>query len=108
MTNFDRFLDCVLETRHDLTETPNTGGSAASSCPAIPVDTGVSQASNTSPMMTSEELAQAQELLKAVSDELADLNYRMGHAVEFTQQDMERMQVLQPIAFECRQKVGLG
>ena len=58
--------------------------------------------------MTPEELAKAQELLKVVSDELADLNYKMGHTVEFTQQGMARMQELQPIAFACRQKIGLA
>ena len=97
----------VLETQHDPTETPNTGGSAASSSPAGPVVDQSQGQSDTPPFMTKEELAKAQELFRLVSDELADLHSRMRSDVNFTKKDMDRMAYLQPIAFECRQRIGL-
>ena len=57
--------------------------------------------------MTKEEMAEAQELLWVVSDELADLNSRMRNDVNFTKQDIDRIEFLQPIAVQCRKKIGL-
>ena len=97
----------VLETRHDPTETPHT----ASSVPAAPVQQEVSQAP-TQPdpptMMTPEEMSQARETLRVVSDEFVQLSCKMVHAVNYTHKDMLRMQALQLIAFECRQKIGIA
>ena len=58
--------------------------------------------------MTPEELSQARETLRVVSDELVELNRRTVHAVNFTNKDLLRIQALQPIAFECRQKIGIA
>ena len=88
----------VLDIQHDPSETPNTGGSAASSIPSEPVVAQPQEQSGTPPLMTKEELARAQELFRLVSDELADLQYRMRSDVNFTQEDMDRMNYLQPIA----------
>ena len=87
----------IVEMRHDPSEPPNTGGSAASSSPVIQSSQRASPVQSQpglTPMMTQEELTRTQEQLKAVTTELADLNYRLARDLDFTQQDMERMSEL--------------
>ena len=88
----------VLDIQHDPSEPPNTGGSAASSIPSEPV-VDQTQRSGVPPLMTKAELAKAQELFRLVSDELADLQHRMRSDVNFTQEDMDQLNYLQPISF---------
>ena len=94
------------EMYHDPTETPNTGGSAASSSPSGQVGAQPQQSSGTPTLKTKEDLARAQELFRTVSDELLELQARM-RTVNFTKQDRERMEYLQPIAIEYRRQIGL-
>ena len=60
----------MVETRHDPTESPNTGGSAASSSPVIQQSQEaplVQPQSEVPTLMTQEELTRAQEQLKILS-----------------------------------------
>ena len=56
--------------------------------------------------MSKEELSRTQVLFKAVCDEVEELQRRMRGA-DFTTQDMERLEKLQPIVLQYRKKMGL-
>ena len=91
---------------HDPTETPDTGGSAASANPSIestpqaqPQPEGQSSISKT-------ELTKVQALFQKACDEVEALQHRMRGAT-FTMQDMERLEYLQPIVVQLRKQMGL-
>ena len=88
----------VVDIQHDPPDTPNTGGSAASSVPSESVVDQPQQQSGASPLMTKEQFAQAQELFRLVTEELTNLQSRMIKDVNFTQKDVDRINYLQPIA----------
>ena len=56
--------------------------------------------------MSKEELTRTQALFKLVCDEVEELQRRMRGA-DFTTQDMERLEYLQPIVLQYRKKMGL-
>ena len=94
------------EIQHDPTETPNTGGSAASSSPSGQLGDQSQQQFATPTLRTKEELATVQELFRKVSDELMDLQARM-RTVNFSKQDIDRLEYLQPMAIEYRRQTGI-
>ena len=99
---------------HDPSETPDTGGSTASASPSLQSFYGSRHGSTpqakpqpeNEPAMTKEELSRNQALFKLVCDEVEELQGRMRGA-NFTTQDMDRLEYLQPIVLKYRKKMGL-
>ena len=91
---------------HDPTETPDTGGSAASASPSVQSTPQTQSQSGDQQSMSKEELSRTQALFKLVCDEVEDLQRRMSGA-SFTTRDMEKLEFLQPIVLQYRKKMGL-
>ena len=99
---------------HNPTETPDTGGSAASASPSMQSFYGSRQGNTPQtqpqpedqPVTSKEELSKNQALFKLVCDEVEGLQRRMFSA-DFTTQDMDRLEYLQPIVLQYRKKMGL-
>ena len=91
---------------HDPTETPNTGGSAASSSPSGLAGVQPQQVSGTPTLKTKEDLARAQENFRRVSDELMELQKKIT-TVHCTREDLERIEFLQPQAIALRKQIGI-
>ena len=79
------------EVHRDPTETPNTGGSAASSSPSGFAGVQPQQPPGTPTSKTTEELAIAQANFRRVSDELFELQDKI-RGVNCTQEDLDRME----------------
>ena len=94
------------EVHHDPYETPNTGGSAASSSPSGLAGVQPQQSPGTPTSKTTEELAIAQANFRRVSDELLDLQNKI-RGVNCTQEDLERMETLQPQVIAYRRQIGI-
>ena len=91
---------------HDPTETPDTGGSAASASPSLQSTPQAQSQPGNQPSMSKEELTRTQALFKQVCDEVEALQRKMRGA-SFTTQDMDRLEYLQPIVLQYRKKMGL-
>ena len=100
-----RSLDRFVDVRHDPSELPITGGSAGPNTPgqiqAQDPRPSREQADST-PTTTHEKLNVVQEKLRRISFELNELSTRMFSDVNFSQQDMKRVQALQTAEMECR------
>ena len=94
------------EIQRDPTETPNTGGSAASSSPAGIVGVQSQQSPDTPTSKTTEELAIAQANFRRVTEELFELQNKI-RGVNCTQEDLDRMMVLQPQMIAFRKQIGI-
>ena len=94
------------EMYHDPTETPNTGGSAASSSPSGLAGVQPQQVPGTPTLKTTKDLARAQENFRRVSDELMRLQNKI-RGVDCTQEDLERIELLQPQAIAYRKQIGI-
>ena len=94
------------EMYYDPTETPNTGGSAASSSPSGQAGVQPQQQPGTPTLRTKEELAIAQENFRRISDELVELQVKM-RTVNCSEEDLERLEYLQPIAIAYRKQIGI-
>ena len=94
------------EMYHDPTETPNTGGSAASSSPSGLAGVQPQQLPGTPTLKTTEDLARAQENFRRVSDELMELQKKI-RGVNCTKEDLERIECLQPKAIAYRKQIGI-
>ena len=91
---------------HDPTETPDTGGSAASAGPSVastpqeqPPQTGES-------VMTKKQLSQVQALFNQACTEVEALQARLRDP-SFTTEDMNRLEYLQPLVNKCRRQLGM-
>ena len=91
---------------HDPTETPDTGGSAASASPSLQSTPQDQSQPGNQPSISKEELTRTQALFKQVCDEVEALQRKM-HGASFTTQDMDRLEYLQPIVVKYRKKMGL-
>ena len=78
------------EMHHDPTETPNTGGSAASSNPSGLAGVQPQQVPGSPTLKTTEDLARTQENFRRVSDELMELQKKI-RGVNCTKEDLERI-----------------
>ena len=91
---------------HDPTETPDTGGSAASAGPSL-VSTPQDQSQQVDESsMTKKQLSQVQALFNQACAEVEALQARMRDAA-FTTEDMKRLEFLQPVVNKCRKQMGL-
>ena len=91
---------------HDPTETPDTGGSAASANPSIESTPQAQLQSEKQSSISKTELTKVQALFQKACDEVEALQHRMRGAT-FTMQDMERLEYLQPIVVQLRKQMGL-
>ena len=94
------------EVQRDPTETPNTGGSAASSSPSGFAGAQPQQTPGTPTLRTPEELAIAQARFRRVSDELFELQDKI-RGVNCTQEDLDRVEMLQPQMIAFRKQIGI-
>ena len=94
------------EVHRDPTETPNTGGLAASSSPSGFAGVQPQQPPGTPTSKTTEELAIAQANFRRVSDELFELQDKI-RGVNCTQEDLDRMEMLPPQMIKFRKQIGI-
>ena len=94
------------EVHRDPTETPNTGGSAASSSPSGIAGVQPQQSPGTPTLKTTEELAIAQANFRRVLGELSELQDKI-RGVNCTQEDLDRMEILQPQMIAFRKQIGI-
>ena len=91
---------------HDPTETPDTGGSAASAGPSLvstPQDRS-QQVDDSS--MTKTQLSKVQAMFNQACAEVEALLAKMKEP-SFTTEDMKRLEFLQPVVNQCRKQMGL-
>ena len=91
---------------HDPTETPDTGGSAASANPSIEATPPAQSQPKDQSSISKTELTKVQALFQKACDEVEALQHNMRGAT-FTMQDMERLEHLQPIVVQLRKQMGL-
>ena len=90
---------------HDPTETPDTGGSAASAGPSM-ASTPQEQPSNKGgSVMTKQQLSQVQSMFNQACTEVEALKPRLRDP-SFTTEDMNRLEYLQPVVNKCRRQLG--
>ena len=91
---------------HDPTETPDTGGSAASAGPSV-ASTPQEQPSQTGEsVMTKKQLSQVQVMFNQACTEVEGLQARLRDP-SFTTEDMNRLEYLQPLVNKCRKQLGI-
>ena len=91
---------------HDPTETPDTGGSAASANPSLQSTPQAQSQSEDQSSISKKQLTKTQALFKQACDEVEALQRKMRGAA-FTTQDMNRLEYLQPIVVQYRKQMGL-
>ena len=90
----------------DPTETPDTGGSAASAGPSL-VSTPQDQSQQVDESaMTKKQLSKVQAIFNQACAEVEALQARMRGAA-FTMEEMNRLEYLQPVVNKCRKQMGL-
>ena len=94
------------EVHHDPTETPNTGGSAASSSPSGIVGVQSRKPPGTPTSKTTEELAIAQANFRRASQELFELQDKIRR-VNCADEDLDRMVTLQTQLIAYRKQIGI-
>ena len=95
-----------MEMFHDPTETPDTGGSAASANPSIESTPQAQSQPENKSSISKTKLTKVQALFQKACDEVEALQHKMRGAT-FTMQDMERLEYLQPIVVQLRKQMGL-
>ena len=95
-----------MEMVHDPTETPDTGGSAASANPSVESTPQAQSQPEDKSSISKTELTKVQALFQKACDEVEALQHNMRGAT-FTMQDMERLEYLQPIVVQLRKQMGL-
>ena len=91
---------------HDPTETPDTGGSAASANPSLESTPQAQSQPEDQSSISKKQLTKIQALFKRACDEVEALQQKMPGAA-FTTQDMDRLEYLQPIVVQYRKQMGL-
>ena len=94
------------EVQRDPTETPNTGGSAASSSPSGVAGVQPQKPSGTPTSKTTEELAIAQAIFGRASEELFELQDKI-RGVNCANEDLDRMVSLQTQLIAYRKQIGI-
>ena len=88
------------------TETPDTGGSAASAGPSMDSTSQDRSQQVDESSMTKKELTKVQALFNRACAEVEALQAKMRGAA-FTTEDMQRLEYLQPLVNQSRKQMGL-
>ena len=91
---------------HDPTETPDTGGSAASAGPSMAATPKEQSQQVDKSSMTKKELSKVQALFNQACAEVEALQAKMRGAA-FTTEEMNRLEYLQLVVNKCRKQMGL-
>ena len=91
---------------HDPTETPDTGGSAASAGPSIASTPKERSPQGDESSMTKKQLSKVQAMFNQACTEVEGLLAKMRDP-SFTTEDMKRLEFLQPVVNQCRKQMGL-
>ena len=94
------------EMHHDPTETPDTGGSAASAGPSVASTPQEQPLQGDDSSMTKKQLSQVQLMFNQACTEVEGLQAKMRDP-SFTTEDMKRLEYLQPLVNKCRKQLGL-
>ena len=94
------------QTYHDPTETPDTGGSAASAGPSTASTPKEKSQEGDQSSMTKKQLSQVQAMFNQACVEVEGLLAK-SRDPSFTTEDMKRLEYLQPVVTECRKQMGL-
>ena len=91
---------------HDPTETPDTGGSAASAGPSMASTPKERSPQGDDSSMTKKQLSKVQAMFNQACTEVEGLLAKMREP-SFTTEDMKRLEFLQPVVNQCRKQMGL-
>ena len=91
---------------HDPTETPDTGGSAASAGPSIASSPKERSPPGYQSSMTKKQLSKVQAMFNQACTEVEGLLAKMRDP-SFTTEDMKRLEFLQPVVNRCWKQMGL-
>ena len=91
---------------HDPTETPDTGGSAASAGPSMASTPKERSPQGDDSSMTKKQLSKVQARFNQACTEVEGLLAKMRDP-SFTTEDMKRLEFLQPVVNQCRKQMGL-
>ena len=91
---------------HDPTETPDTGGSAASAGPSMESTPKERSPQGDEASMTKNQLSKVQAKFNQACTEVERLLAKMRDP-SFTTEDMKRLEFLQPVVNQCRKQMGL-
>ena len=91
---------------HDPTETPDTGGSAASAGPSVASTPKERSSPGDESSMTKQQLSKVQAMFNQACTEVEGLLAKMRDP-SFTTEDMKRLEFLQPVVNQCRKQMGL-
>ena len=91
---------------HDPTETPDTGGSAASAGPSIASTPMERSPQGDEASMTKHQLSKVQAKFNQACAEVERLLAKMRDP-SFTTEDMQRLEFLQPVVNQSRKQMGL-
>ena len=91
---------------HDPTDTPDTGGSAASAGPSMDSTPQDQSQSVDDSSMTKQQLTKVQAVFNRACAEVEALQAKMRGAA-FTIEDMQRLEYLQPVVNQSRKQMGL-
>ena len=91
---------------HDPTETPDTGGSAASAGPSMASTPKERSPQGDESSMTKKQLSKVQAMFNQACTEVEGLLAKMREP-SFTTEDMKRLEFLQPVVTQCRKQMGL-
>ena len=91
---------------HDPTETPDTGGSAASAGPSMASTPKERSPQGDDSSMTKKQLSKVQAMFNQACTEVEALLAKMREP-SFTTEDMKRLEFLQPVVTQCRKQMGL-
>ena len=91
---------------HDPTETPDTGGSAASAGPSMASTPKEQSPQGDESSMTKKQLSNVQTMFNQACTEVEGLLAKMRDP-SFSTEDMKRLEFLQPVVTQCRKQLGL-
>ena len=91
---------------NDPTETPDTGGSAASAGPSMESTPKERSPQGDEASMTKNQLSKVQAQFNQACTEVERLLAKMRDP-SFTTEDMKRLEFLQPVVNQCRKQMGL-
>ena len=91
---------------HDPTETPDTGGSAASAGPSMASTPKEQSPQGDELSMTKKQLSNVQTMFNQACTEVEGLLAKMRDP-SFSTEDMKRLEFLQPVVTQCRKQLGL-